>query len=201
MEATLAQDQAQRSMSLLEWAALRDDEPGEFVDGRLVEEEMPDPAHEAIVIWLGAMLRAWAHARGGIVLGSGVKFAVSAGRGRKPDLTVFVGGGAMPPRRGVVRIPPFVAVEIVSASARDERRDRIEKLDEYAAFGVRFYWIVDPELHSFEVFELGDGGRYSRALGATDGRISAVPGCEGLALDLDAMWEELARLGPEEPEA
>lgn len=31
------------------------------------------------------------------------------------------------------------------------------------------------------------------------GKIEDVPGCEGLALDLDALWVELDRLGDEVP--
>lgn len=98
-------------------------------------------------------------------------------------------------RRGIVRVPPDIVVEVVSPSPRDERRDRIEKMDEYAAFGVRFYWILDPSLQSLEVFELL-GGRYARAARATEGRMDPVPGCRDLVIDLDDLWEELSRLGP-----
>ena len=43
-----------------------------------------------------------------------------------------------------------------------------------------------------------DNGRYVHALGATSGVIEHVPGCEGLVLDLDALWEEVERLAPKE---
>ncbi|MBI2892278.1 MAG: Uma2 family endonuclease [Deltaproteobacteria bacterium] len=187
-------------MTLADWAALDEDEPGEIVDGRLVEEEVADLVHEVVVAWLIRILSAWPGSRGGFVAASGTKLAVSGRRGRKPDLTVFLQGGKVPPRRGLVRVPPDIAVEVVSPTPRDARRDRIEKPDEYAAFGIRFYWIVDPELRSLEVLELGPGARYVRALAATEGLIENVPGCPGLALDLDAIWREADRLGPPEEE-
>ena len=86
-------------------------------------------------------------------------------------------------------------VEVVSASPVDERRDRVEKMDEYASFNVRFYWLVDPALGSVEIFELREG-RFSRAVAATSGAMTDIPGCSGLVLDLDQLWAELSRLTP-----
>jgi Uma2 family endonuclease len=110
---------------------------------------------------------------------------------------VFLGGRPAPPRRGAIRIPADILIEVVSPSPRDERRDRVEKMAEYAAFGVRYYWLVDPALGSFEIFERNAAGQYVKVVGATGGRIDPVPGCEGLAIDLDALWIELSRLGEE----
>jgi Uma2 family endonuclease len=189
-------------MSLDEWAALPEDEPGEIVDGRLVEEEAVGYAHEVVVVWLAALLRAWIVPRGGLVGGSDARFAVQPARGRKPDLTVYFPGSPRPPAYGLIRLPPDIAVEVVSPTPRDGRRDRVDKVSEYAAFGVKWYWIVDPRLGSFEILELGPDGRYAHAFSATEGVVANAPGCEGLTLDLDALWGELARLGTEggEPE-
>jgi Uma2 family endonuclease len=133
-------------MTLEQWAALPNDEPGELVDGRLADEEVPDLVHEAVVAWLIWILKSWL-GRNGFVFDSEAKYAVRANRGRKPDVAVYLtDDGSRLPRDGIVRVPPDIAVEVVSPSPRDERRDRIEKMDEYAAFGVRFYWILDPGL-------------------------------------------------------
>jgi Uma2 family endonuclease len=187
-------------MTVQGWAALPEDEQGELSDGLLEEEEVPDLTHETAVLWLGALLRAWVVALGGFAFGSEVKYALSSLRGRKPDLSVFFPGRPALPRRGAVAAPPDIAVEVVSPSPADQRRDRITKLAEYAAFGVRFYWMLDPSARTLEILERGPDGRYVHVLGATEGKLSEVPGCAGLSLDLDELWREIERLGPEEPE-
>jgi len=170
-----------------------EDEPGELVDGRLEEEEVPNLIHELVVTWLSQVLRNWLGKRG-FVFGSDGKYKVRSDRGRKPDLTVYLHRESRRPQaRGIVRVPPDIAVEVVSPSPRDERRDRIEKMDEYAAFGVTWYWIVDPSLQSLEIFELING-LYARVARATEGRLEVVPGCAGLQLDLDDLWDEISQL-------
>jgi hypothetical protein len=75
---------------------------------------------------------------------------------------MYLPGHPALPRYGAVRVPPDIAVEIVTPTPRD--------------------------------------GRYVRALGATEGMLAAVPGCDGLALALDELWREAEKLGPEQPE-
>ncbi|MEO8877395.1 MAG: Uma2 family endonuclease, partial [Polyangiaceae bacterium] len=164
------------AMTLEEWAALDEDDSRELVDGFLEDAEVPSYWHELIISWLIEFLRP--RFRDGFVVASGVKFGVGARRGRMPDVSCY-GPGKKPEARGVVRVPPDIVVEVVSPSPRDERRDRIEKPDDYAAFGVKYYWMVDPEFRSFEVWELGADGRYVRAAAATSGSAVKIPGYEG----------------------
>lgn len=178
-------------LTMEEWAAMDEDEPGELVDGRLEEEEDAGALHEILVASLMQSLLNWLNDRGW-ALGSNAKYAVRPDRGRKPDVTVYLERRKLP-RLGVVTVPPDIAVEVVSPTPRDERRDRIEKMDDYAAFGIQFYWILDPLLQSLEIFELTDG-RYARAARATEGVLREVPGCEGLTIDLDALWKEISEL-------
>lgn len=181
-----------------EWSAMGEDEPGEFVDGRLVEEEVPDVMHEVVVTWLSIFVGSWLLPRGGVI-GGAARFLVGAGRGRKTDVFVFLPGSAKPRRRGASRRPPDIIIEVVSPTPRDVRRDRIEKMAEYAAFGVKWYWIVDPEARTVEIHERGESGLYVHRLGATEGLLE-VPACEGLTLDLSDLWGRLDELPEDEPE-
>src|SRR5262245_34278739 len=138
MRASPARFEGGRPLSIAEWESLPEDEPGELVDGRLVGEEMPDFVHEVVVAWLGAGLRRWLRPLGGVVVGSELKLVVASARGRKADVVAYLPGHPPLPRRGGVRIPPDLLVEVISPTSSDRKRDRIDKLADYAAFGVRW---------------------------------------------------------------
>jgi Uma2 family endonuclease len=179
---------ASTQLTLKEWAQLADEIEGELVDGRLEQEEVSNTAHERVVAWLIWRLMTWVGGRGGEVTGSDRKYAVSARRGRKPDVSVFLPGR---PRLAaadrLTAVPPDIAVEVITPTPRDTARDRIDKAREYARFGVRWYWLVDPAMRTFEVYELASKATYVRTAAGSGGRLS-VPGCRGLKLDLDALW-------------
>lgn len=187
-----------RALSFTEWLALDEDEPGELVDGFLEDEELPDAIHELTLTWLVAALAAWLGLRG-FVLGSEAKYKLLPTRGRKPDVSVYLPGTKPPTARGALVTPPDIFIEIVTPTPRDERRDRVEKRLEYAQFGVRWYWLVDPALRTFEILERDRSGQYVFRLTATEGVLKRIPGCAGLRLDIDALWANIARL--EEPPA
>ncbi len=172
-------DSGAAELSLDDWLALAEDASGELVDGWLVEEEVPDYIHEILVIALGSILRSWILPQGGRVAGSDAKLAVSAKRGRKPDLTVFL-PGRLPPKRGAIRVPPHIAVEIVSATPKDGRRDRVEKPDEYAAFGIPFYWSGSAVAHSRDL-RAGSGRPLHARPGGNGGHFRQDPRLPGSA--------------------
>ncbi len=186
-------------LTLVEWADMEEDEPGELVDGVLVEEEVPSILHETAVSWLTVELGVWARAHRGWVFGSELKLGVSAWRGRKPDVSMYLAGAKLRGRDALSIVPPHVVVEVASPHPRDVRRDRVEKLGEYAAFGVPFYWMLNPDARILEILELNAQGRYTIVVTAMSGKV-AVPGCDELVLDLDQLWSEADRLMPEVPD-
>jgi hypothetical protein len=126
------------------------------------------------------VLNTWARSHGAFVFGSGVKLKVAPRKGRMPDLAIYLSGARRPALRGLVEAPPSIAIEVVSATPGDERRDRVEKLREY--------------------LELDDQGRYVHMIAATEGVIGSVPGCEGLGIGVSALWAEVDALLAEEHE-
>ena len=166
----------------------------------LVEEELQTVLHEATTAWLLGALLLWVGPRGGAAFGAELKLALNPRRGRKADVSAYLPGQPLPGRTAsATRRPPSIVVEVVSPRPRDARRDVIDKKKEYAAFGVRYYWLVDPQVRTFEVLELGADGRYTFALGAAGGA-HAVPGCEGLVVDVDDLWAAADHLPETEPD-
>jgi Uma2 family endonuclease len=124
---------------------------------------------------------------------SAAKYAVSARRGRRPDVSIYFPGAKLPRgSAGLGRSPRSIVVEVVSSRPRDARRDRVEKVADYHAFGVPLYWIIEPSVRLFEALDLR-GDQPVIVLSAADG-VHPAPGCDGLTLDLDALWAEIDQL-------
>jgi Uma2 family endonuclease len=174
-------------MSVDEWLAY--DGPGELVDEILVEEKARTPLQDAAAAWLLATLRAWALPRGGVVFGRGHKLIVATATGRKPDVCVYIPkektgkGGAL--------TTPTLVLEVLSANPVDERRARVTSLKAYGELGVSWYWILDASVRSFEILKLTSENRYTIFLSAIHGQLPEI-GLEGLAIDLDALWDAVA---------
>ncbi|MDI1477551.1 Uma2 family endonuclease [Polyangium sp. y55x31] len=93
----------------------------------------------------------------------------------------------------------MLVVEVLSPRPGDVRRDRLDKRSEYARFGVKLYMLVDPEARVIELCELGADGRYVLDASVSEGKLR-LPGCEGLELDLDVLWAEVAWIIGDEAE-
>ena len=169
----------------LAWAD--EDTRAEWVLGKVI---MPSPAsarHQAIQLFLARLIALFADATGtGRVIQAPFQMRL-APSGREPDL-LFVSKEHLDRIRDTyLDGPADLAIEIVSPDSGE--RDRVEKLSEYQAGGVREYWIVDPVTHEVDFYQLDASGHYRRASADASG-IYRPPVLPGFWLDVAWLWQE-----------
>lgn len=125
----------------------------ELVRGRLVREPPVGSEHGIIQVNLPAELRAYVRDRGlGVVMvETGCVLSEEGPTVRGPDVS-FISRERIPTEglpRGFLRIPPDLAVEIISPS--NTAADIQEKIEEYFDAGVRQVWIVYPRTRNVAV--------------------------------------------------
>jgi Uma2 family endonuclease len=125
----------------------------ELFDGEHTMTPAPTPRHQRVTGRIFAAIHAFLldHPLGE-VFAAPVDVVLSEVDVVQPDV-VFVSA----PRAGMVTEhnlagPPDLLVEVLSAGSR--RRDEVVKRQVYARFGVREYWVVDPELETVRVLAL-----------------------------------------------
>ncbi len=102
----------------------------------------------------------------------------------QPDL-LFIATENLGIVRKQVYGPPDLAVEILSPSSI--RHDRKHKLDLYARFGVKEYWIVDPANHSLEILVL-EGNRFAVYSLAAETGLAESKVLAGLTVDVAQVF-------------
>ncbi|MCB1225534.1 MAG: Uma2 family endonuclease [Verrucomicrobiales bacterium] len=111
----------------------------------------------------------------------------------EPDIVFFSNARSAELEPGTMKFPvPDLVVEVLSPST--EANDRGVKFEDYAAHGVREYWIVDPEAETVEQYLPGDeGGAYELRVKSATGTLSAeaIP---GLTLPIRALFDDAENL-------
>jgi len=172
-------DKPARRWTYEEYYRLNDEQRFEVFGGRLIHLSTPTTLHQE---WVGEMSAiVTAHIRRhklGRVFMSPVDVVLDDENTVQPDL-VYISNerSGIIQRRAIFGVPDLL-VELVSPSS--VRRDRYDKKELYARFGVREYWIGDPANRSLEVLTL-KGCQYELHCAAEEkGRLSSlvVPGLE-----------------------
>lgn len=115
----------------------------------------PKPDHQHIVLVMAKLLYDFATPRRlGRVFVSPIDVVVSARRAVQPDI-VFISRANLGIIRDQIRGAPDLVVEVISEGTW--RRDRIDKKALYEQYGIKEYWLIDPEAESIEVYELMAG--------------------------------------------
>lgn len=133
----------------------------EIYDGEVFVVPSPLPVHQIVADNIAQSLREYADAHGGIAITAPLDIVFSEYNVLQPDVVFFSAARRhLVKLREVIRDHPDLVVEVLSPST--EATDRGRKLQTFARFGVREYWIVDPEIPSIEVLAL-EGGSYTVA--------------------------------------
>jgi Uma2 family endonuclease len=104
----------------------------------------------------------------------------------QPDLLVYCDKAKVDEKGG--KGAPDLVVEILSPSTAS--KDIKTKLLLYQKFGVREYWIVDPDKDTVEVLSLDEKGRYViRQSEEKEGTVESIH-FKGLEVDLTALFSE-----------
>ncbi len=123
----------------------------ELARGVLEVTEVPNDPHGVVVCNLYRMVGRYDQQHDGLILryGGGSEFRFWLPRmisGRNPDLGVVLRGA---PRDWRGRRIPALAAEVVSRGSIE--RDYEIKREEYLAYGLLEYWIVDPMKHQVTI--------------------------------------------------
>ena len=160
----------------------------ELARGVLEVSEVPDDPHGFVVDVFNCAIVDYRRLHPGRIIRSGgagefrlwLPVLIS---GRNPDYAVVLRGT---PRDHRGRRPPSMVVEVVSEGSEARRRDYETKKEEYLAFGILEYWILDPEMRRVSVLTRnGDAWAEARFV---DGQSASGLVLPGFAVPVADLW-------------
>ena len=159
----------------------------EFINGQIVLHSPVRLQHELVSGLLYRLLSAYADARQLGHVGHEKLLVCLTRNDYEPDLCFFASEKAAALTADQLRFPaPDMVVEVISEST--EGTDRGIKFEDYAAHGVREYWIVDPDAQVIEQYLLR-GDAYELARKVSDGTI-ASPVVTGFEIQVRAVFDK-----------
>ena len=153
-------------------------QPHELWDGELIMSPTPSFFHQEITFRFQRALFDHVDRHDlGKVVSAPIDMVLSPHRVAQPDV-VFIARERLGIIQRVIMGPADLVAEVISLGGR--HRDRIEKRDLYEQYGVKEYWIIDPEPETIDVLHLVNA-RYELCMrcGAGDTAASRLlPGFE-----------------------
>lgn len=163
----------------------------EFINGQVVMHSPAKLQHTNVSKFLLKLLDTYVerHQLGWV---GGEKVLVCLTRNDyEPDVVFYPAATAAGFSRRQMKFPaPDFVAEVLSEAT--EATDRTVKFEDYAAHGIREYWIVDPETERVEQYELA-GEQYRLRVKADSGELRslAVP---GFVVPVRAVFDPAANL-------
>jgi Uma2 family endonuclease len=175
-------------MTAEQFLMLGEDPPGvrlELVDGEVAVSPSPTPKHGFVVMILSRILGNYIEAQDLGELYSDVDTLLDDFNIRRPDLLFFSNENLDLIGETFMEGPPDLAIQVLSPSS--VTIDRKDKFTQYRKAGVRFYWIVDPQLKTLEGWELKNRRYIPIGRGQGTGTISLAPFAD-LEIPLARLW-------------
>ena len=169
LQARLNAERARREKFYQE---ITEDMKAEFINGEVILHSPAREKHLAVRDHLSDLLRAYVRTRNLELVRGEKALCVFPRNDYEPDVCFFGLEKARQITPDLLRfpIPDFIA-EVLSPSTED--KDRGEKLQDYAAHGVREYWIIDPDAEILEQYLAHESG-YRLALKSGSGEVCSV---------------------------
>ena len=157
----------------------------ELTDGHVQELPMPTSTHQAVLLCLYDLFRAWLGPRGGVVMVAALRMRIREGKFREPDL-LMLRDRSDPRYQDRYWLGADLVAEVVSPDAPD--RDLVEKRADYAEGGIPEYWIADPRDETITVLALEEQAYVEHGVFGRGGAATS-PLLEGFAADVSAVFD------------
>jgi Uma2 family endonuclease len=162
-------------------------QPCELWDGELIMLPAPSFYHQEVVGRFWHRVYDWVSKRNlGKVVAGPIDLVLSPHRVTQPDV-VFISQERLGIIAKAIHGPVDLAAEVISLGGRN--RDRIDKRDLYEQYGVKEYWLIDPEAQTVEVLHL-ENGRYQLFMRATPGQAAASKLLQGFEVLVTELLKE-----------
>ncbi|MCY4653476.1 MAG: Uma2 family endonuclease [Dehalococcoidia bacterium] len=167
-----------------DYAKTPDDERWELIDGELIPTASPTVPHQSVDARLGAEFSTLVKQGLGSVFHS-IDVVLSPHNTFRSDL-IFVSSE----RAGIIthaniQGAPDLMVEIRSPSTAG--LDEVTKRELYERYGVKEYWLADPEAQTVTVLLLGENGYETVGIYAKGDTLTS-PTLEGFIIDLNEIF-------------
>jgi len=159
----------------------------ELIEGELLVAPSPSTYHQRIAGNLEYILREFMESRNlGFIYHAPCDVVLSEENVLQPDILFIVRERSEIITEENIQGPPDLVVEILSSSIA--KRDRTHKRTLYARYGVREYWIVDPDERTVEIMTLKEKGLDVVSLYQGGARVES-PLLPGLVIDLNQIFQ------------
>ena len=177
-------EEARRREAYYDW--LTPDIKAEFINGEIIVQSPAKKRHTDVVANLATLLRTYVDEHDLGFLGAETVLITLTRNDYLPDIAYFTAGRARELSPDQMKFPPpdFI-VEVLSPST--EEKDRELKFEDYAAHGVREYWLVDPEQQTVEQYFLR-GEVYQLLLKVKAGPLSSEV-ISGFTIPVEAVFD------------